>query len=75
MGMGKSSVVIRILAIAAIYFILYPGIRVGMMLEVPEGRNYSFSEVSRMLTSVGFTNIEKKSLTGPAEIVIGYKKN
>jgi len=46
-----------------------------MMLEVPEGRNYSFSEVSRMLTSVGFTNIEKKSLTGPAEIVVGYKKN
>ncbi|MBV9175710.1 MAG: hypothetical protein JO297_01585 [Nitrososphaeraceae archaeon] len=45
-----------------------------MMIEQPEGRNYSFSEVSRMLTDVGFTNIEKRPLVGPAEIVIGHKK-
>lgn len=45
-----------------------------MIVEQPEGRNYSFSEVSTMLTEVGFTNIEKRSLAGPAEIVIGYKK-
>lgn len=45
-----------------------------MIVVQPEGRNYSFSEVSTMLTEVGFTNIEKRSLAGPAEIVIGYKK-
>lgn len=45
-----------------------------MIVEQPEGRNYSFSEVSTMLTEVGFTNIEKRPLAGPAEIVIGYKK-
>jgi hypothetical protein len=45
-----------------------------MIVEQPEGRNYSFSEVSTMLTDVGFTNIEKRPLAGPAEIVIGYKK-
>jgi 3-hydroxy-5-methyl-1-naphthoate 3-O-methyltransferase len=45
-----------------------------MIIEQTEGRNYSFSEVSRMLTDVGFTNIEKRPLAGPAEIVIGYKK-
>jgi hypothetical protein len=44
-----------------------------IIVEVPEGRNFSFSEVSRMLTDVGFTNIEKRPLVGPAEIVIGYK--
>jgi 3-hydroxy-5-methyl-1-naphthoate 3-O-methyltransferase len=45
-----------------------------MIVEQPEGRNYSFSEVSTMLTDVGFTHIEKRPLAGPAEIVIGYKK-
>ena len=45
-----------------------------MIVEQPEGRNYSFSEVSRMFTDVGFTNLEKRPLAGPAEIVIGYKK-
>jgi hypothetical protein len=44
-----------------------------MIVDQPQGRNYSFSEVSKMLTDVGFTNIEKRSLAGPAEIVIGYK--
>jgi hypothetical protein len=39
-----------------------------------EGRNYSFSEISNMLSDVGFKNIEKRPLSGPAEIVIGYKK-
>ena len=46
----------------------------NMIVDQPEGRTYSFPEVSKMLTDVGFTNIEKKSLAGPAEIVIGYKK-
>lgn len=45
-----------------------------MIVEQPEGRNYSFSEVSKMLTDVGFTNIERRPLVGPAVIVIGYKK-
>jgi hypothetical protein len=45
-----------------------------MIVDQPEGRTYSFLEVSKMLTDVGFTNIEKKSLAGPAEIVIGYRK-
>jgi hypothetical protein len=44
-----------------------------MIVDQPQGRNYSFSEVSKMLTDVGFTNIEKRPLAGPAEIVIGYK--
>jgi hypothetical protein len=45
-----------------------------MIIEQTEGRNYSFYEVSKMLTDVGFTNIEKRPLAGPAEIVIGYRK-
>ena len=44
-----------------------------MIVDQPQGRNYSFSEVLKMLIDVGFTNIEKKLLAGPAEIVIGYK--
>ncbi|MDQ3902986.1 MAG: acetylserotonin O-methyltransferase [Thermoproteota archaeon] len=44
-----------------------------MIVDQKQGRNYSFSEVSKMLTDVGFTNIEKRPLAGPAEIVIGYK--
>ena len=44
-----------------------------MIVDQTQGRNYSFSEVSKMLTDVGFTNIEKRPLAGPAEIVIGYK--
>ena len=44
-----------------------------MIVEQPQGRNYSFSEISKMLTDVGFTNIEKRPLAGPAEIVIGHK--
>jgi 3-hydroxy-5-methyl-1-naphthoate 3-O-methyltransferase len=45
----------------------------NMMVETSGGRNYSYSEVSEMLTGVGFKNIEKRPLAGPAEIVIGYK--
>lgn len=44
-----------------------------MIVDQPEDRNYSFLEVSKMLTDVGFTNIEKRPLAGPAEVVIGYK--
>lgn len=44
-----------------------------MIVDQPQGRNYSFSEVSNMLTDIGFTNIEKRKLAGQAEIVIGYK--
>ena len=45
-----------------------------MILEQARGRNYSFVEISKILTDVGFKNIERRSLAGPAEIVIGYKK-
>jgi hypothetical protein len=44
-----------------------------MILEMNEGRNYSFAEIFKMLTEVGFKSIEKRPLAGPAEIVIGYK--
>jgi hypothetical protein len=46
----------------------------NMVLELDRGRNYSFAEISKMLTEVGFKSIEKRPLAGPAEIVIGYKK-
>jgi len=45
-----------------------------MILEQARARNYSFAEISKMLTEVGFKSIEKRPLAGPAEIVIGYKK-
>jgi hypothetical protein len=45
----------------------------NMMVETSGGRNYSVTEIFEMLTEVGFENIEKRSLAGPAEIVIGYK--
>jgi len=46
----------------------------NMIVEQERGRNYSFAEISKILTDVGFKNIEKRPLAGPAEIVIGYKK-
>jgi ubiquinone/menaquinone biosynthesis C-methylase UbiE len=45
-----------------------------MIIENSGGRGYSYSEISQMLTEVGFKNIEKRPLIEPAEIVIGYKK-
>jgi 3-hydroxy-5-methyl-1-naphthoate 3-O-methyltransferase len=45
----------------------------NMMVESSGGRNYSFAEICEMLTEVGFKNIEKRPLAGPAEVVIGYK--
>jgi hypothetical protein len=45
----------------------------NMMVETSGGRSYSFAEISEMLTEVGFKNIEKSPLGGPAEIMIGYK--
>jgi hypothetical protein len=45
----------------------------NMMIETSGGRNYSFAEISKMLSDVGFLNIEKRSLAGPAEIIIGHK--
>jgi hypothetical protein len=44
-----------------------------MIVEQPEGRNYSFAKVSKMLQDVGFVNIEKRQLAGQADVVIGYK--
>lgn len=44
-----------------------------MIIEHDEGRNYSYSEVSEILEDAGFTNIEKKELPGPADVLIGYK--
>jgi hypothetical protein len=46
----------------------------NMIVELERGRNYSFAEISKILTDIGFKNIERRSLAGPAEIVIGYKK-
>jgi hypothetical protein len=46
----------------------------NMIVELERGRNYSFAEISKILTDVGFKNIERRSLAGPAEILIGYKK-
>ena len=45
----------------------------NMILESSEGRTYSFAEVSDMLRSVGFTNIQKIEARGPTDFVIGYK--
>jgi hypothetical protein len=45
----------------------------NMMIETSGGRNYSFAEISKMLSGVGFLDIEKRSLAGPAEIIIGHK--
>ena len=45
------------------------------IIEQPQGRNYSYEEVSKMLIDVGFKNIERRPLAGPAEIVIGYKRS
>jgi hypothetical protein len=44
-----------------------------MIMLTSGGRNYSFVEISRMLSDVGFKNIEKRPLAGLAQIVIGYK--
>lgn len=44
-----------------------------MLIENSGGRGYSYSEISHMLTEVGFKNIEKRPLIDPAEVVIGYK--
>jgi hypothetical protein len=45
-----------------------------MFVDMPEGRNYSHAEVSEMLTDIGFMNIEKRPLPGPAEVIIGHKQ-
>ena len=46
----------------------------NMIVELERGRNYSFAEISKILTDVGFKITERRSLAGQAEIVIGYKK-
>jgi hypothetical protein len=46
----------------------------AMIVDMPEGRNYSYAEVSEMLTDIGFMNIEKRPLAGPAEVIIGHKQ-
>ena len=53
----------------------YPPALTGlaMFVDMPEGRNYSH-EVSEMLTDIGFMNIEKRPLPGPAEVIIGHKQ-
>ena len=45
----------------------------NMILESSEGRTYSFAEVSDMLRSVGFANIQKIEARGPTDFVVGYK--
>jgi hypothetical protein len=44
-----------------------------MTLEQVGGKSYSFFRRIKNASDVGFTNIEKRPLAGPAEIVIGYK--
>jgi 3-hydroxy-5-methyl-1-naphthoate 3-O-methyltransferase len=46
----------------------------NMIIETEGGKNYSFAEISKMLAAAGFSNIEKRTLIGPASIVIGYKR-
>ena len=36
-----------------------------MIIEQPQGRNYSYEEVSKMLIDVGFKNIERRPLSWP----------
>ena len=45
-----------------------------MFVNMPKGRNYSHAEVSEMLTDIGFMNMEKRPLPGPAEVIIGHKQ-
>src|SRR6266516_963071 len=46
----------------------------NMVIESSEGRTYSFAEVSNMLRSVGFANIQKIEARGHTDFVVGYKK-
>jgi hypothetical protein len=46
----------------------------AIFVDMPEGRNYSHAEVSEMLTDIGFMNMEKRPLPGPAEVIIGHKQ-
>ena len=46
-----------------------------MILEHDEGRNYSYLEVYEMLSNAGFKDMQQKTLDGPADITIEYKKD
>jgi 3-hydroxy-5-methyl-1-naphthoate 3-O-methyltransferase len=45
----------------------------NMIIETYGGKNYSYTEIVDMLKQAGFKRPERRSLAGPAEIVIGYK--
>jgi hypothetical protein len=45
----------------------------NMIIETCGGKNYSYAEIVDMLNQAGFKRAEKRSLAGPAELVIGYK--
>jgi hypothetical protein len=45
----------------------------NMVIETYGGKNYSYAEIADMLKQAGFKRTEKRPLTAPAEIVIGYK--
>jgi SAM-dependent methyltransferase len=45
----------------------------NMIIETYGGKNYSYAEIVDMLKQAGFKRPERRSLAGPAEIVIGYK--
>jgi predicted O-methyltransferase YrrM len=45
----------------------------NMIIETYGGKNYSYAEILDMLNQAGFKRAERRSLAGPAEIVIGYK--
>jgi hypothetical protein len=45
----------------------------NMIIETYGGKNYSYAEIADMLNQAGFKRAERRSLVGPAELVIGYK--
>ena len=45
----------------------------NMIIETYGGKNYSYAEIVDMLNQAGFKRAERRSLAGPAELVIGYK--
>jgi predicted O-methyltransferase YrrM len=45
----------------------------NMIIETYGGKNYSYAEIVNMLNQAGFKRAERRSLAGPADLVIGYK--
>jgi 3-hydroxy-5-methyl-1-naphthoate 3-O-methyltransferase len=45
----------------------------NMIIETYGGKNYSYAEIADMLKQAGFKRAERRSLAGPADLVVGYK--